>query len=107
MFVTLMVPYLSTGLAGYSVNPENSRDARKLARTSWIIKKKKKKRMQGVCVQLIKLIGSFSWRKLWYACFQRFLEKTIDISRYFFIRQENLELLGISDVFRYYILNQI
>jgi hypothetical protein len=33
--------YLSTGLAGCSVDPENSRGVRKLARTPRVIKKKK------------------------------------------------------------------
>ena len=35
------VPYLSTGLAGCSVDPGNSRGARKLARTPRVIKKNK------------------------------------------------------------------
>jgi hypothetical protein len=35
-----MVPYLSTGLVGCSVDPGNSRDARKLTRTPRVIKKK-------------------------------------------------------------------
>jgi hypothetical protein len=35
------VPYLFTGLAGYSVDPGNSRGARKLTRTPRIIYKKK------------------------------------------------------------------
>jgi len=33
------VPYLSTRLGGCSVGPGISRDARKLARTPWVIKK--------------------------------------------------------------------
>jgi len=40
MSVTLMVPYLSTGLVGCSVDPGNSRGARKLTRTPRVIKKK-------------------------------------------------------------------
>jgi len=39
-FVTLAMFYLSTGLAGCSVDPENSRGVRKLARTPRVIKKK-------------------------------------------------------------------
>jgi hypothetical protein len=39
--VTLTVPYLSTGLAGCSVNLGNNRDARKLARIPQVKKKKK------------------------------------------------------------------
>jgi len=41
MPVTPVVPYLSTGLAGCSVDPGNSRGARKLTRTPQVIKKKK------------------------------------------------------------------
>jgi hypothetical protein len=41
MFVIPAVPYLSIGLAGYSVNLEISRDARELTRTPRVIKKKK------------------------------------------------------------------
>jgi hypothetical protein len=44
MFVISVVSYLSTGLAGCSVNPGNSRGARKLARTSRVIKKNKKEK---------------------------------------------------------------
>jgi len=40
MSVTLAVPYLSTGLAGCSMDLRISRGACKLARTPWIIKKK-------------------------------------------------------------------
>jgi hypothetical protein len=40
--VTPAVFYLPTGLAGCSVDPEISRDARKLARTPRVIKKKKR-----------------------------------------------------------------
>jgi hypothetical protein len=39
MSVTPAVPYLSTKLAGCSVDPGNSRGARKLARTPRVIKK--------------------------------------------------------------------
>jgi len=39
--VTSVVLYLPTGLAGCSVGPGTSRDARKLARTPRVIKKNK------------------------------------------------------------------
>jgi len=42
MSVIPAMPYLSTGLAGYSVDPGNSRGARKLARTPRVIKKRMK-----------------------------------------------------------------
>jgi hypothetical protein len=45
--VTLTVPYLSTGLAGCSVNLGNNRDARKLARIPRV-KKKKNNNIQHV-----------------------------------------------------------
>jgi hypothetical protein len=44
MFVIPVVSYLSTGLAGCSVDPGNSRGARKLTRTSRVIKKNKKEK---------------------------------------------------------------
>jgi hypothetical protein len=46
MFVIPVVSYLSTGLAGCSVDPGNSRGARKLAWTSRVIKKNKKKKKE-------------------------------------------------------------
>jgi hypothetical protein len=42
MSVTTVVPYMSTGLAGSSVDPGISCGAYKLARISRVIKKKKK-----------------------------------------------------------------
>jgi hypothetical protein len=42
MAVNPVVSYLSTRFAGYSVDPKNSRGARKLTQTSRIIRKKKK-----------------------------------------------------------------
>jgi hypothetical protein len=41
MSVTPAVPYMRTGLAGCSVDPGISHDARKLTRTPQVIKKKK------------------------------------------------------------------
>jgi len=41
-FVIPALPYLPTGLAGYSVGSGISRGARKLTRTPQVIKKKKK-----------------------------------------------------------------
>jgi hypothetical protein len=43
MSVTPAVPYMRTGLAGCSVDPGISHDARKLTRTPQVIKKKKRK----------------------------------------------------------------
>jgi len=48
MSVTPAVPYMSTGLAGYSVDPRISRGARKLTRTARV-----KKKMHRIILELI------------------------------------------------------
>ena len=60
MSVTPVMSYLSTGLAGCSVDPEISRGACKLARKPRVIKKKKKEKKVYPCVFLLAATSTYN-----------------------------------------------